>query len=82
MITEAIRERTVSNNRRDFMRMLRSYPETFHKSTVTHELVSRFNGQIETRIFSARGHPEVMLVPMADNYNHANVKVSRYLINV
>ena len=80
LISQAIRERASANDWRHFMSCLRRYPSIFQKSTIDKDLILRFYGQICTRTFGSSLFTS-MMVPMADNYNHANVSVSPYIVH-
>ena len=62
------------------MACLRRYPQVFNRETINKALIIRFYGQISTRTFGSSLN-EPMLIPMADNYNHANVMVCPYIVN-
>ena len=80
LISQAMKERESGNDWRHFMACLRRYPNVFKRETINKELILRLYGQICTRTFGSSLHTS-MMVPMADNYNHANVIVRPYLIH-
>lgn len=80
LISMALRENDSANDWRHFMSCLRGYPDVFEKRTINKLLILGFYGQICTRVFGS-SLPTSMMVPMADNYNHSNVKVSPYIFH-
>ena len=62
------------------MACLRRYPAVFNRETINKELILHFYGQITTRTFGSSLN-EPLMIPMADNYNHANVQVCPYIVN-
>ena len=62
------------------MSNLRRYTDVFHEETLDKKLILHFASQIDTRTFSS-GLSQSMMVPMAENYNHANVVCKPYLIH-
>jgi hypothetical protein len=55
-------------------------PFLFEKKTLTFENFSRFNALVNSRAFGS-SLPSASLVPMADNFNHANKGVDWGLFN-
>ena len=80
LISQALKERESANDWRHFMSCLRSYPDVFEKRTINKSLILQFYGQICTRTFGSSLYTS-MMVPMADNYNHANVNVCPYIFH-
>ena len=62
------------------MATLRRYPNIIDRTVITKANILRLYAQVCTRSFGSSLHTALM-VPMADNYNHANVNVVPKLVH-
>jgi len=62
------------------MLLLVKYDDVFDHKSITKEVFLKFLSQVCTRCFGW-GLPSTSMVPMGDNFNHADVTVVQEIIN-